>query len=213
MISLPKVSWTVSPLRYPGSKGKVAHLLPHYRPLGCRHYREALCGGASLFWDAKSLFDTCCLNDIHQGLMAFFRALRDRPDEFIAKCRAIAPAMPDDPMTLPGPRGGAPKNARLKSLFDSLKLDRECDQAFRFFVVNRMVHGSGRVNYSIASRLSFGSHIGWDIVSSDRLEQAAAVLQGARLTCGDYLPVLEEPGNDVWIYVDAPYWINSGLSA
>src|SRR3954470_3225927 len=98
MMTMPIPTRTESPLRYPGSKGVVAHLLTDYRPLGCRHYREAFCGGASLFFEAGWLFDTCWLNDVHPGLMACYTALRDQSDEFVAKCRAIPPAMPGELM-------------------------------------------------------------------------------------------------------------------
>jgi len=204
---------SASPLRYCGGKAKEAHLLRNYRPIGSREYREAFCGGSSLFFEAGFVFEQAWLNDLHPGLIVFLTALRDTPGEFIAACRAIAPATPDDPMTAQGPRGGAPKNARLKAVFDTIKLDDDADQALRYFVVNRMVHGSGRVNYAIPNRLFFGSHEGWDIVATDRLQQAAAALQGVRLTCGDYHQVLEEGGDDVWCFLDPPYVVNSALSA
>ena len=87
--------WSVSsPLRYCGGKSKVAHLLRYYRPLGCREYREPFCGGASLFFEVGFKFEQAWLNDLHPGLIAFFTALRDRPEEFIAACRAIEPHVP-----------------------------------------------------------------------------------------------------------------------
>ena len=150
---------------------------------------------------------------MHDGLMAVYAALRYCAEEFIAKCRAIAPAQPDDRMTGRGVRGGAPKNARLKAIFDQLKLDESADQALRYFFINRTNFGSGRVNYDIPSRQCFGSSAGWTIAAIDRLEQAASALQGVRLTCGDYLPLFEEPGDDVLIFADPPYVVNSGLSA
>ena len=204
---------SASPLRYCGGKAKVAPLLRIYRRNGSREYREVFCGGSSLFFETGFVFERAWLNDRHPGLIAFLTALRDRPDQFIAACRAIAPATDDDPMTAEGPRGGAPKNARLKAEFDAIKLDEDADQALRFFVVNRMVHGSGRVNYAIPNRLFFGSHEGWDLVATNCLEQAAATLQGARITCGDYRQALEESGDDVWCYLDPPYVVNSALNA
>ena len=74
-----------------------------------------------------------------------------------------------------------------------------------------MAYGSGRVNYAIPSRLSFGSHAGWNIVATDKLEQAAAAIQGVRLTCGDYRVLLEEAGEGVFVFCDCPYVVNSYL--
>jgi DNA adenine methylase len=199
-------------LRYPGSKTRIAPLLRHYRPLGCRTYREPFCGGAGLFFEVGSTFETVWLNDLHRGLIEFYTALRDRPRDFIAACRAIDPARPDDLLTGFGPRGGARKNARLMAKFDAMKLDPECDQALRYFFINRCVFGSGRVNYDLPSRLSFGSSTNWaSVVTTTRLEEAAAAFPGVRLTCGDYHALFEEPGDDVWIFADPPYVRNTEL--
>ena len=201
-----------SPLRYPGGKAKTAGTIRHYRPMRVQEFREPFAGGASMYFQTAYMFERAWLNDMHEGLIAFYRALRDRPEAFIAECRAISPQRPDDPLTERGVRGGKPKNARLKEVFDSVKLNDECDQALRYFLVNRMVHGSGRVNYAIPSRLYFSNPAGWNIVESDDLWRAAEALQGVRLTCGDYRVLLNEPGDDVWIYLDAPYVVNSYLT-
>jgi DNA adenine methylase len=200
-----------SPFRYPGGKDGVVDILRHYRPMNVKELREPFCGGGSFAFETRFVFERIWLNDIHPGLISVYEALRDRPDEFIRKCRDIPPARPDDPMTGRGVRGGAPKNARLSAMFDELKLNEECDQALRYFFINRTVH-NGRVNYSIPSRLYFSNPAGWNITVTDALEKAAATLQGVRLTCGDYSALLEEPGEDVFIYCDSPYVVNSNLS-
>ena len=200
-----------SPFRYPGAKSKAAEALRYYRPLGAVEYREPFVGGGSMFFELGFCFERVWLNDLHRGLMSVYEARRDRPDEFIGLCRDIPAADPNEPMTALGPRGGAPKNARLKAAFDKIKLDEEADQALRYYIVNRMAYGSGRVNYEIPSRLGFGSHAGWNVVATDKLEQAAAALQGVRLTCGDYRVLLEEPGEDVFVFCDSPYVVNSYL--
>ena len=201
-----------SVLRYPGGKKKQASLFKQYRPLRVREFRDAFAGGGSIFFEIGYLCDRAWLNDKHEGLIDFYQALRDRPLELIAKCKAISPQTPDDPVTDVGLRGGKPKNARLKEVFDSVKLNDECDPALRYFFVNRTVHGSGRVNYDIPSRLYFSNPAGWNIVGTEELEKAARALQGVRLTCGDYRPLLTAPGEDVWIYLDPPYVVNSGLA-
>jgi DNA adenine methylase len=201
-----------SPFRYPGGKADVVPILRHYRPMNVKELREPFCGGGSFVFETRFVFERIWLNDLHPGLMSVYEALCDRPDEFIRKCRAIPPGRPDDPLTGPGVRGGAPKNARLSAMFDHLKLNEECDQALRYFFVNRTVHGSGRVNYGILSRLYFSNPAGWNIVDTDALEQAAAALRNVRLSCGDYNALLEAPGDDVFIYCDSPYVVNSHLS-
>jgi site-specific DNA-adenine methylase len=153
----PRQFTTKSSLSYCGGKARIVELLRHYRPETMRELREPFVGGGSFYFEVGFTCERAWLNDMHDGLMAFYEALRDRPEEFIAKCRAIAPARLDDPMTGRGPHGGEPKNARLKGVFDLLKSDETCDQALRYFFINRTNFGSGRVNYDIPNRQCFGS--------------------------------------------------------
>lgn len=71
--------------------------------------------------------------------------------------------------------------------------------------MNRTVWG-GRVNYERKSRLYFSKPEGWNEATLERLPNAAEHIQGATITCGDYSRLLEEPGDDVWVYCDPPYY-------
>lgn len=185
-----------SPFRYPGGKSRAAArrwVLAH-RPLDCREYREPLVGGGGVFW---GLHRAACrerwVNDAHPGLVAVYLALRDRPAEFAAACRAVPPA-------------------RLREEFGRLKADPGADPAVRYFLLNRTGF-AGRVNYDLPSRLFFSNPQGWGVVAGDLLERAAAHLSGVRVTCGDYAPLLSEPGHPggVWCYCDPPYFANTRL--
>lgn len=200
--------------RYPG--GKTKKFIRNWIHSRCprtavSEYREPFVGGGGIFFDAPE-YDRCWINDKHSGLIEVYQALRDRPADFIAKCREIVPPQDTDPMSEIGVRGGQPKNARMQAVFDSLKLNPDCDQALRYYFVNRTVHGSGRVNYDIPSRLYFSNPDGWNITKSDALENAAKKLTGTRITCGDYEQLFTEPGENVWIYADPPYVVNTNLS-
>lgn len=202
--------------RYPGGKSKSAiqrWILAH-KPFGCREYREPFVGGGGIFFGLNaSAVELRWINDKHAGLVEVYKALRDRPKEFIGKCKAIQQASPSDPLTEEGPRGGKPTNARLKAVFESVCLNEDCDQALRYFFVNRTVHGSGRVNYDIPSRLYFSNPDGWNIVAGDDLQRASDHIQGAMITSGDYEELFTAQGDDVWIYADPPYVVNGNLSA
>ena len=198
--------------RYPGgkSKKKSRDWILGNRPQKVGEYREPFVGGGGIFFGLRGV-DNRWINDLSSGLIAVYMALRDRPKEFIAKCREVSPARDGEELTEPGPRGDARYNKRLKDLFESVCLNTECDQAFRYFFVNRTVFG-GRVNYDIPSRLYFSNPGGWNIVETDKLEKAAEALEGVKITCGDYEPLFMEPGKDVWIYADPPYVVNGNLT-
>jgi site-specific DNA-adenine methylase len=185
-----------------------------HKPAGTLEYREPFVGGGGVFFGlTATAVERRWINDKHPGLMAVYQALAERPEEFIAACKSIAAAQPGESVTPPGVRGGRPKNARLAALFQDVCLNESCDQALRYFFVNRTVHGSGRVNYDLPSRLYFSNEEGWGIVETDALERAAALIHGTKITCDDYESLFTEPGERVWIYADPPYVVNSNLTA
>lgn len=198
--------------RYPGGKTKTAvrQWILGFCPAGTREYREPFVGGGGVFWGMTKA-ERFWINDINPGLVAVYQALADRPEEFIARCREIEPARPDDPLTEPGKNGGGITNARLKAIFERIAFDESEDPALRFFFVNRTVF-AGRVNYDIPSRLYFSNPSGWDIVKNGSLAKAAKKLRCVRVTCGDFVPLLEEPGEHVWVYCDPPYVVNTGMT-
>lgn len=197
--------------RYPGGKTRrtVREWIIRHRPERVLEYREPFVGGGGIFF-AMPRLPNRWINDKHEGLIAVYTALRDRPAEFIERCREIEPARSDDSLTEQGERGGRPVNKRLKEKFDSLAFDDEADAALRYFFVNRTVFG-GRVNYDLHSRLYFSNEDGWNIVNTNALEFAATHVADTRITCGDYAPLLSEPGEEVWIYADPPYVVNTDL--
>lgn len=198
-----------SVFRYPGGKSKVQKKILSRAPDNFCEYREPFVGGGGIFFGIDSIGKQRWINDVHSGLMAVYRALRDRPLEFIKMCKDIPAHQPGEKEV--SKKAGRKYNERLGKIFDSVRLDINCDQAFRYFFVNRTVW-MGRVNYDIPSRLYYSVPEGWDIVKTDRLEQAATHLIGTVISCGDYLPLLQTSGKDVWIYCDPPYVVNTNMT-
>lgn len=166
-------------------------------------------GGGGIYFAVPRSIPYRWINDTHPGLIAVYQALSYRPERFIAKCRAIAPEKPDEPMV--ATKGTGKKyNARLKQAFDDMALNETCDQALRYLFVNRTVW-AGRVNYDLPSRLYYSNPQGWNIVATDRLELAARHIKGTIITEGGYSALLETPGTDVFIYCDPPYVVNSDM--
>jgi DNA adenine methylase len=199
-------------LRYPGGKSKVADLILRYMPSGTKEYREPFVGGGSVFLNVRST-ESRWINDLNPGLIAVYKAFRDRPDEFIAKCREILPASPgEDEIATKGT--GKKYNKRLGIIFNAFKADEGMDQALRYFFINRTVWG-GRVTYdpSCSSRLYYSNPNGWNLVHKPGLlESVAARIAGTLITCGDYEHLFTADGDNVWLYLDPPYCVDTKLS-
>jgi len=199
--------------RYPGGKSKksIQQLVLSYIPAGTEEYREAFCGGAGIFFGLdEKLVKLRWVNDINHNLMSVYLALRDRPEEFIKKCREILPPQIGEEEVSTKTEEGKKYNARLGKIFNSFKYNEEMDQALRYFFINRTVWG-GRVNCDkkFESRLYYSNPNGWNIIKTDLLEQASKKLQNVKITSYDYETLLKEDGQNVWIYLDPPYLVNS----
>jgi DNA adenine methylase len=195
--------------RYPGGKSKVQKKILARAPKHFAEYREPFVGGGGIFFGIDSIGTRRWINDMHPGLIAVYESLRDRSVEFIQMCKDVPAHQPGEKEV--AKNAGRKYNERLGKIFNKVKLDDECDQAFRYFFVNRTVW-MGRVNYDIPSRLFYSVPEGWDIVKTDRMEQAATHLIGTVITCGSYAKLLEAPGEDVWIYCDPPYVVNTEMT-
>jgi len=192
--------------RFPGGKSRVSHFIIKHFPAECEEIRIPFVGGGGVFWNVNCS-KRRWINDINPHLMSVYLALRDRPDEFIAKCREIEPAKKGEPETYARENGKKRKkyNERLKKVFDSLKYNEDADLALRYFFLNRTIW-AGRVNFDpkMESRMYFSNPEGWNIVKTNKPEKAAKILQGVQITVGDYKSLLDAPGSNVLIYCFLP---------
>ena len=198
--------------RYPGGKSKksIVNTILGFFPQNFKEYREPFVGGGGIFFNIPT-FVPRWINDIDQNLISVYFALRDRPEEFIKLCRSIKPQEKGEKLTSAKPNGKKIYNARLKAVFDELLSNPNSDPALKYLFVNR-TNWAGRVNYNLPSRLYFSNPSGWNIVSKNVLEEAALILSGTKISSVDYSILLEEPGEDVLIYIDPPYFVNSNFS-
>lgn len=194
-------------MRYPGGKSRVQEKILKYAPDEYTEYREPFVGGGGVFFGVSPKKKRW-INDRHPGLIAVYKALRNRPDTFIRKCEKIKPMLPGEP-EVPTRKAGKLYNKRLGEKFQELLKDKR-DPALSYFFINRTVW-AGRVNYNLPSRLYYSNPQGWNIVKTDKLSQAGEIMQGTKITCGDFAPLLQEPGEDVAIYCDPPYVVNTNM--
>jgi DNA adenine methylase len=179
--------------RYPGGKSKKSireKILSRF-PKDYAEYREPMVGGGGIFFNIP-VCKKRWINDIDDNLISVYLSLKNDPKSFIAKCREISP------------------DEDLKSRFYKIIEDENFDKALKYFFVNRTVW-AGRVNYEIRSRLYFSNPPGWKIVKTNKLEKAADVIKDVRVSSLSYKDVLREHGEDVLIYIDPPYYLNTKL--
>lgn len=181
-----------------------------YMPQDIKEYREPFCGSAGIFWQMPTNISRW-INDIDSRLMEVYLSLRDKGDAFIQSCRQIRPE-DDTDETILGKRGKKQYNKRLLEQFEFFKHNATCDQALRYFFINRTCWG-GKVNYNpkFDKKLVCSNPEGWNIVKTDKLERAAKILNGAEITSMDFQLPLTLSGEDCWIFIDPPYFANDDM--
>lgn len=179
-----------SPVPYFGSKQRVAdwivNLLPEHR-----HYVEPYCGGLSVLL-AKGPAPMETVNDLDGDLVAFWRVLRDRPEDMVRVCELT-------------PHSRAELTAAWEPTTD------EVEQARRVWV--RLAQGRGGMmrrtgwrHYATTAGSSIGMP-GYLEAYRERILPAAERLRDVSLECLPALTVIGKYGDapDVLLYVDPPY--------
>ncbi|ABA24005.1 D12 class N6 adenine-specific DNA methyltransferase [Trichormus variabilis ATCC 29413] len=183
-----------SPLRYPGGKSKAIKQIIEYLPTSFHEYREPFVGGGSVFIYLKQKFPTLkiWINDLNTELFLFWRFAQSNLPELVQEIRRFKDRYQDG-----------------KSLFlelttvDVTSLS-DFDRAVRFFILNRITF-SGTVESGGFSQQAFQKRFTYS--SIERLEKLADILtEDIKITNLDYSQLLNSEQNDVFIFLDPPYF-------
>ena len=200
-----------SPLRYPGGKQKsipfLSTLISRYEhDHGITEFREPFLGGGSILLYAISnhLGKQFWGNDANRLLIDFWKQVQEDAN---ALCLEVEKFQGH----YSGPRKKSPAwTAFRNQLLQDLNAlpDNQRHNATRFFVLNRST-SSGVTESGGLTPLAYCER--FTPSSIDRLRNLAGKLGNAvSFTCGDYAPLLQKPGQGVFIFLDPPYFSAEG---
>ncbi len=180
-----------SPLRYPGGKSKaikfISPLIPQFN-----EFREPFVGGGSVSIYLKQKFPNkkFWINDIYKNLFYFWTYCESNPDELIAQIKD---------WKLKFDEGKKLHRFLIENIdnFDELK------KAAAFFVFNRITF-SGTTESGGYSNAAFEKR--FTESSIDRVKQLSTILRNTKITNYDYEEVIEKQGDNVFIFLDPPYY-------
>ncbi|MBD2252292.1 DNA adenine methylase [Nostoc parmelioides] len=183
-----------SPLRYPGGKSKAIKQIIEYLPESFHEYREPFVGGGSVFIYLKQKFPDLkiWINDLNTELFLFWKIAQSNLYQLVKEIRRIKD-----------------KYQYGKLLFLELTtVDvsslSNFDRAVRFFVLNRITF-SGTVESGGFSEQAF--HKRFTHSSIERLEKLENILtEDIKITNLDYSQLLDSEENDIFIFLDPPYY-------
>lgn len=196
---MPKLA--KSPLRYPGGKSRaLKHILPLI-PVNISEFREPFVGGGSVFLAIRSIFQnrihTYWINELNYELYCFWKQVRDNVPDLVS-------TLTDTHANAADGRALFKELTKTKELLSQNRtLLSEFERAVRFFVLNRITF-SGVVDSGGYSPAAYEKR--WTASSITRIEQVAPYLADVKITCGDYAELLFQKGEDVFIFLDPPYW-------
>lgn len=183
-----------SPLRYPGGKSRAIAKILAQMPINMAEYREPMVGGGSVFLAVKAVLGNRVgrywINDLNSDLCCFWRAARDENDALVERLFALK-------------RTYADGRALWAFLNTPNTLQSDLDRAMRFFALNRITF-SGVVDSGGYSQQAFERRFTDSAI--ERVRKLAPMLANVHITHADYLPMLQEGGDGVFIFLDPPYW-------
>ncbi len=196
------MSYKKSPLRYPGGKSRAIKFLKDYFPKDFTEYRECFFGGGSVglyllqSMQERDIFTVSSevkfyANDINYDLYCFWQILKTDSKELIQAIQKIK-----DNFT----EGRELYTFLLKGREENLS---DFQRAVDFFVLNR-ISFSGTVDSGGYSQKAFESRFTQS--SIERLKDIAKIIQKIEFGCEDYEKLLLKEGENVFIFLDPPYF-------
>jgi len=180
-----------SPLRYPGGKSKaikqISKLIPDFD-----EFREPFVGGGSVFIYLKQKYPEkkFWINDIYVSLFHFWCMCRDNPDTLISQIRE---------WKIEFTEGKVLHRFLINNIekFDPLK------KAAAFFIFNRITF-SGTTESGGFSTAAYYKR--FTESSIERVSFLSSILSNTKITNLDYHKIVDEPGENVFIFLDPPYY-------
>lgn len=180
-----------SPLRYPGGKSRaidrIAKLVPEFE-----EFREPFVGGGSLFIYLRQIYPQKIfwINDLYQPLFKFWDMCQKELDKVINQVSKWKNQFSEG------------KSLR-KYLTENYPKFNDIEKASAFFILNRITF-SGTSESGGYSEQAFKNR--FTLSSIERLKRLKEILTETIITNFDYEEVVKAPGENVFIFLDPPYY-------
>jgi DNA adenine methylase len=190
-----------SPLRYPGGKQKAIQQISEMFPAYADEYREPMVGGGSVYFSArnKNFSKTYWINDLFSELIAFWTCVQD--SDTCAKLMVELEQL----------RSSFGSAEEIKKYFHCARKEEPADSyrmAFLFFFFNRVTFSGTTRAGGFSSEASLSR---FTASSIQRLRAMPDALADTKITEMDVHAVIEQPGKDVFIFLDPPYYTANKL--
>ena len=180
-----------SPLRYPGGKSRAVKIISPIIP-EFDEFREPFVGGGSVFvyLKQKNPNKTYWINDLYPNLFHFWKQTQQNTGKLIEQVYNW--------------RNEFENGKELhRYLLDNIETFDDLKKASAFFVFNRITF-SGTSESGGFSKAAYEKR--FTISSIDRVKLLSSILNDTMITNYDYQEVIEKEGENVFIFLDPPYY-------
>ncbi|OWY25871.1 DNA adenine methylase [Sphingobacteriales bacterium UPWRP_1] len=180
-----------SPLRYPGGKSRALTQIAAHIP-AFDEYREPFVGGGSVFIYLKQLYPQrrFWINDLYPQLFHFWQYAQQNLNALIQQVTEWKTQFTDGKQLF-------------RFLTDAMPQFTPLQTAAAFFVFNRITF-SGTTEAGGFSQQAFSHRFTQS--SIDRLAQLSRTMNDVTITNLDYSLLTDAPGNNVFVFLDPPYY-------
>ncbi|MUW15491.1 Dam family site-specific DNA-(adenine-N6)-methyltransferase [Halorubrum sp. CBA1125] len=206
-------------LKWAGGKRQLLEEIYGRFPADFDRYHEPFLGGGAVFFDLEP--DDATVNDTNPRLANFYRVVRDRPDELIARLREF-----DDPEADPDPdRAFAEENWKGNAVeqyfyqqrarfnrrayadeeWPATGADRVEEAALLLYLNRTCYNGLYRENSGGGFNVPIGRYADPEWVMADRVRAASRALADTDVRNADFAYVLDAADEGDLVYLDPPY--------
>lgn len=166
-------------------------------------YREPFLGGGSVYLTARQLRPgkKYWVNDLYYDLYCFWEDAQNNMGRLVEDVSVFRNVYNE--IEAEEGNGGKKLYDSMCSLISKASPEQIHDKAAAFFMLNRITF-SGTSLSGGYSQESFEKRFTQS--SIDRLAKIEPLLQDTKITCLDYSELLREPGENVFLFLDPPYY-------
>jgi DNA adenine methylase len=212
-------------LKWVGGKTQIIEEVLALFPKEMANYHEPFLGGGSVLLALLShveaghtiVYGTVYASDLNPNLIALYKNVQSRPDEFIQETRALIEAFSKCTGTAVNRKPTTIEEATtspesyyywIRATFNALKGPERLTpaaSAMMLFLNKTCFRGVYRENSSGNFNVPYGNYKNPSIMEEAHIREVSRLLSGVVFTCCGFAEALRDVGDDDFVYLDPPY--------
>jgi DNA adenine methylase len=212
-------------LKWVGGKTQIIDEVLGLFPAEMANYHEPFLGGGSVLLallasveaGTRTIYGTVFASDLNPNLIALYKNIQSRPDEFIQETRALIEAFSKCTGSIVNRKPTTAEEAStspesyyywIRTRFNALKgAERHgaAASAMMLFLNKTCFRGVYRENRGGGFNVPYGNYKDPSILEEAHIREVSRLIQPVVFTCCGFVEALTSVGDDDFVYLDPPY--------